>query len=271
MTETPAGPNLPRVLLLTSPGLFGGEIVNGLAETNGIELAGVGLTGRLYKNKGPLKTLLTFRKRTGWAYTRTNLLTSTIAAARMRLTGKPKGLREIKERTRVLQDINAPESLKWMTGLQPDFIASFFFNQWIGAGVREIPARDCVNLHPSLLPQLRGPDPVFRTLEQNLASSGFTIHRVADEFDAGTVLHQQAFDVPQDVSWVGLYRYCARNGSRLLGDWLAGRVECRTVSSSAEAGEYQTFPTPEEVARFLKAGHRLGSVGEVHRSVSELS
>lgn len=271
MAESPAPSNLPRVLLLTSPGLFGGEIVNGLAGTEGIELAGVGLTGRLYKNKGPLKTLLTFRKRTGWAYTRTNLLVSTVAGTRMRLTGKPKGLREIKSQTRMLKDVNSAESLAWMKELRPDYIASFFFNQWIGEGVRNIPSRDCVNMHPSLLPHLRGPDPIFRTLEQSRQSSGFTIHRVADEFDAGTILHQQTFDVPADVSWVGLYRYCAQNGSRLLGDWLAGRIENRIVSDPAETGEYQTFPDPEEVSRFLKAGHRLGSLGEVHRAVSELS
>jgi methionyl-tRNA formyltransferase len=271
MSETPDDRSLPRVLLLTSPGLFGGEIINALTATPGINVVGVGLTGRLYKNKGPLKTLLTLRRRTGWAYTRINLLVTTVASLRMRLTGKPRGLQHLKPHTRLLQDVNAEESVRWMRGLQPDFIASYFFNQWIGGGVREIPARDCVNLHPSLLPHLRGPDPIFRTLERNLDSSGFTIHQVAEEFDAGTILHQQPFDLPPGVSWAGLYRFCARNGSRLLGEWLAGRLEPGSIATFQEAGEYQTFPTPEEVRQFLQAGHRLGSLREVHRAVSELA
>ena len=260
----------PRVVLLTSPGLFGGEIINGLAQASGLNLVGVGLTGRLYRNKGPFATLRTLLKRTGWAYSRINLLTSAIAQTRMQLTGRPGGLKTSVAEVRTIQEINSEESAQWLSHLSPDYIVSFFFNQWIGKEVCEIPKLDCVNMHPSLLPDLRGPDPIFRTLERGISESGFTLHKVAAEFDAGQILHQEKFAVPPDSSWVSLYLHCVKRGSQLLGEWLAGEVDSEVLTNADDGGIYQTFPTAQEVAKFRKAGKKLGSIAEVHRAVSAM-
>lgn len=269
-TDQSASP-APRVVLLTSPGLFGAEIINRLAETPGIDLVGVGLTGRIYKNKGTVASILTFLKRTGWRYLAYNALQADIAWTILSLSGRPRGLKKVADQVRVLHDVNAPSTLEWLSALSPDYIASFFFNQWIGADVRKIPHKGCVNMHPSLLPELRGPDPVFRTIERGVTSTGFTIHSVADEIDAGTILHQEPFAAPPGLTAFGLYLQLIRGGADLLARWLAGDVAPNLQGNfAAGTGDYTTFPTPAEVNAFLRAGHRLVQVSEWRRALSEV-
>ncbi|HTI51200.1 MAG TPA: hypothetical protein VL475_09620, partial [Planctomycetaceae bacterium] len=144
----------PRVVLLTSPGLFGAEIINRIAAETAIHLVGVGLTARLYKNKGTLATALTFRKRTGWRYLLYNALIADVSWTVLRASGRPSGLKGVAGNVRPLIEVNDDTTLEWLRGLAPDYVASYYFNQWIGPAVRAIPLRGCLNLHPSLLPAL---------------------------------------------------------------------------------------------------------------------
>lgn len=48
------------------------------------------------------------------------------------------------------------------------------------------------NLHPSLLPRYRGPDPLFWQLRDAVEQTGVTLHRLAAEIDAGPVVGQRA-------------------------------------------------------------------------------
>jgi len=50
----------------------------------------------------------------------------------------------------------------------------------------------CLNLHPSMLPRWRGPDPVRRALLAGDARVGVTLHLLTHEFDAGDIIWQQA-------------------------------------------------------------------------------
>jgi hypothetical protein len=266
-TASPA----PRVVLLTSPGLFGAEIINRLADASGINLVGVGLTGRIYKNKGNLASILTFLKRTGWRYLSYNALQADVAWTILRLSGRPHGLEKVAGQVRSLHDVNAPSTLDWLKSLTPDYVASFFFNQWIGADVRKIPHKGCINLHPSLLPELRGPDPVFRTIERGVTSTGFTIHSVADEIDAGTILHQQPFAAPPGLTAFGLYLQLIRGGADLLARWLSGDVPPDLQRKAASgAGDYSTFPTPNEVSAYFQAGHRLVRLAEWRSALAQV-
>ena len=259
----------PRVVLLTSPSVFGAVIINEIAATKGLNLVGVGLTDRVFKNKGLLATLRTLLKRMGWRYTGYNIQIANIAWIKLQLSGRPRGLRSVKKNVRYLKDVNAPATLAWLRELQPDYVASFYFNQWIGPEVRLIPAQACVNLHPSLLPALRGPDPAFRTLERGLETSGLTLHTVADGFDDGAILHQVERPVLAGISHFGFYLQQVRDGARILAQWLSGQLagQTRQLGDAAQAEDYTTFPTPAEVDAFLKNGHVLLGRGELRRAL----
>lgn len=265
-------PSRPRVVLLTSPGLYGAEIINALAGEAGLELVGIGLTDRVFKKKGLLATGRTLVQRTGFDYTSYSFWVSNFAWTWLRMTGRPTGLACVGSQVRYLKDVNAADSLDWMRMLQPDFVASFYFNQWIGADVRSIPARGCVNLHPSLLPALRGPDPIFRTLERRHERTGMTIHTVADSFDAGPILHQEERPIEPGTSVCGLYLQMARGGAQVLAEWLSGKkpgVPPAPGSVAMSAGDdYTTFPTAAEVRAFRKSGQELLGTRELFRAIA---
>jgi methionyl-tRNA formyltransferase len=263
-------PGTPRVVLLTSPGLFGAQIINRLARDAGFNLVGVGLTDRLYKGKGLARSVWTFVRRTGWRYVCYNALHSQVAWIRLRTSGRPSGLKRVHGQVRLLRDVNSPETVDWLRSLAPEFVASFFFNQLIGTEVQQVPQRACINMHPSLLPALRGPDPIFRALERGLATSGHTIHEVTEAIDGGPVLFQRSCPIPQPISAFELYARMVREGADLLADWLAGRLEPAPPPAPSGAGDYSTFPRPEEVRAFLRAGHHLITLRELHRSLAEI-
>ena len=80
-----------------------------------------------------------------------------------------------------------------------------------------------LNLHPSLLPELRGPAPLHHTLLQGRPSSGITLQTLhRDNFDEGTVLSQSAFDLPNhgECTFDELHHVAAQKSAHLLLDGL---------------------------------------------------
>lgn len=69
---------------------------------------------------------------------------------------------------------------------------------------RRIPAMDCgipaVNMHPSPLPEGRGPAPFEWAILQGRTETGVTIHEMVERFDAGPILWQRAIAIrPNDT------------------------------------------------------------------------
>lgn len=282
-------PHPTRVVLLTSPGAYGAIIINTLAACQGVDIAGIGLTNRVYRGKGLLGTVRTSVKRMGWRYTTYSALAANLAWARLRLSGRPRGLRNC-GRVLPINDVNSAETVDWIRDSNADYVASFYFNQWIGPTVRDLPRKACINMHPSLLPALRGPDPAFRTLERRLGEGGLTIHHVTDEFDAGEILAQRKLLVDTSQSVFGLYCEWAAQGASFLGEWLLqnhhASDETRSSATDRDAsretparadsrsdqprGDYTTFPTAREVHDFVRQGGQLVTMSELSRRVREI-
>ena len=268
----------PRVVLLTSPSLMGARVIEAYDREPGVELAGIGLTNRVFKNTGLVGTVRRILRRSGWSYFFYSVMESTVAWNRLRAKRLPAALARSDVSVLPIVDINGVEALQWMRDLRPDFVVSFFFNQWIGAEVRAVPSRRCVNVHPSLLPALRGPDPVFRAMEKGLVESGVTLHEVADEFDSGGVLDQAArpFDTTRSHFhnlWE-LVSFGADWSARLVAEGLP--LENRNPGGAApitptEKGDYASFPSTLEVRRFLRGGHRLYTWSEWRAAMNSLA
>jgi methionyl-tRNA formyltransferase len=278
-------PAPPRVVLLTSPGWTGAMVIDRLSREPGLALVGIGLTNRVFKNTGLVGTIWRVIRRSGFHYFLYSALESTIAWSRLRGKKRPAALEDAGVSVFAVDDVNSEATHAWLTGLQPEIVLSFYFNQWIGPGVRTVPTRGCVNLHPSLLPALRGPDPVFRAIERGLTATGLTLHDVADEFDAGAIRVQMRSEINLQGTHFANLRWLMQAGADLAAGWIVGRiaetgpvtaddrasgiaaatgasaaaatVAALTTQPSAAQGDYATFPSRREVGRFFRAGHRL--------------
>jgi methionyl-tRNA formyltransferase len=78
-------------------------------------------------------------------------------------------------------------------------------------------AKAALNLHPSLLPMYRGPDPVTRQIECGERSPGVTLHLLSREFDAGDIVAQARLSAQVPVAERTCFeREAARLGSKLF-------------------------------------------------------
>ena len=93
-----------------------------------------------------------------------------------------------------------------------------------------------LNVHPSLLPKLRGATPIQTALMQNLKSTGVTIQRMVKEMDAGEILEQQEVQIAGDDDYASLEKKMAEAACRLLKKALE-KVEDGSAEFRPQIGE----------------------------------
>jgi methionyl-tRNA formyltransferase len=118
--------------------------------------------------------------------------------------------------------------------LAPDVICVSAFPWLLGSEVLETAGRAALNVHSSLLPRHRGPNPLLWIYYHSDRRTGVTVHGMNQQADAGAIFAQQAFDLPRGFPVDRLY---ARKA--LVGGELLLRVLNQLESEQAK-------PTPQE-------------------------
>jgi methionyl-tRNA formyltransferase len=108
--------------------------------------------------------------------------------------------------------------------LAPDVICVSAFPWLLGGEILGIPRRSALNLHGSLLPRHRGPNPLFWIYYRDDKRTGVTVHHMNLRADAGDILAQESFDLPRGFAVDRLYSRNAELGGRLLVQVL-GKLE----------------------------------------------
>lgn len=99
---------------------------------------------------------------------------------------------------------------------RPHLIAAACFPWRLPAALRAMPILGCLNVHPSLLPAGRGPEPVFWTLRRGERRSGTTIHLMDGGLDTGPIVARSFVEVEDGVRAPELELRLARLGGELL-------------------------------------------------------
>ena len=81
-----------------------------------------------------------------------------------------------------------PELIERLAEIAPDMIVVAAFGQILPASVLEIPKLGCINVHGSLLPELRGASPMHAAILEGKEESGITIMRMAEGLDTGDMI-----------------------------------------------------------------------------------
>lgn len=124
--------------------------------------------------------------------------------------------------------------------LRPDLIVIVAFGQILRPEVLGLPPLGCVNLHPSLLPKLRGATPINWAILEGLDETGVTVMLVDERTDAGPILAQESAAVAPDDTAESLGTRLALQGAALLARTVANWAEGRLVPQ-AQAHEQATY------------------------------
>ncbi len=88
------------------------------------------------------------------------------------------------------EKLNSQETYDFLSGLQPDILAVVAYGAFLGEKLLKLCRFPPVNVHPSLLPELRGAAPMQWALLRGFASTGVSTQFMVREMDAGDVLLQ---------------------------------------------------------------------------------
>ena len=124
-----------------------------------------------------------------------------------------------------------------MAALQPDLLVAVAYGKIFRPYFLDVFARGGVNVHPSLLPELRGPAPIPAAILAGMERTGVTVQRLAEAVDAGDILAQRALALRQSDTSAALAPRLAGIGAELLREVVdaiaAGREAARSQDESA--------------------------------------
>ncbi len=140
--------------------------------------------------------------------------------------------------------LSHPVTLSSLFSLHPDLIAVSCFPRLLPPSILAWPKLGAINLHPSLLPKYRGPEPLFWQFRNGETRTGVTLHFMSERPDAGDILLQTKVAFPDGITGAEAERLCAIAGSRLMGEGvklLSGGNPPRQKQNETEA---TYFPNP---------------------------
>ncbi len=108
-----------------------------------------------------------------------------------------------------------------LRNLRPDIGVVVAYGHILKPELLELPARGMVNVHPSLLPGLRGAAPVEWAIIRGHETTGVTIMQLDAGMDSGPILHQIPHRIPPEVTAGDLSAHLAEMGAQALVETLA--------------------------------------------------
>src|SRR3989344_2658495 len=111
------------------------------------------------------------------------------------------------------------------------------FGKILPKEIIELPKHHTLNVHPSLLPQLRGPAPIQNTILDKDTVPGITIIRMDEEMDHGPILAQARMRItPWPDYYEAVEEKLGRAGGKVLGvllaKWVGGKITERPQDHS---------------------------------------
>lgn len=90
---------------------------------------------------------------------------------------------------------NSEKFKKEILKLNADVIVVCSWGERLKKEILNLPKIACINVHPGLLPQYRGPNPCLEAIRHLETKSGVTIHLMEEKFDTGSILAQKFVDI----------------------------------------------------------------------------
>ncbi len=140
-------------------------------------------------------------------------------------------------------DLKSMETLELARSMRPDVLAMACFDRLVPRELREL-ARLSVNVHPSLLPENRGPAPLYWTFKLGLTKTGVTIHMLEERADAGPILAQREMPVPEGIGEAELEQQLAKLGGKLLVEVVQQFAAGSLLPQPQDESRATTYPWP---------------------------
>lgn len=138
---------------------------------------------------------------------------------------------------------NQNEFESWLRSLRPDLLVIYSMKHLLPEKILKIPLKGAMNIHPSLLPQFRGPAPLLWQAMTLAPDLGFSIHEVEAEEDSGAILFQEKFSLNAFESLESAWK-------RILRERIPEVL--KKILKQIQSGTVEKFPQISD-SKFLRA------------------
>ncbi len=125
---------------------------------------------------------------------------------------------------KVFQPDNIKNEYMEIISAKPDIIITCAYGQIIPKELLDYPKYGCINVHGSLLPELRGGAPIHWAIIRGYEKTGITIMYMDSKMDAGDIISQREIIIDRNMILDTLYEEMSYLGRDLLLDTLPSIV-----------------------------------------------
>jgi methionyl-tRNA formyltransferase len=146
-----------------------------------------------------------------------------------------------------------------------DLIYCFGYPFKIPNNVLNMAGVEALNIHPSLLPEYRGADPIIRAVLNGDLETGITIHRLVEQWDAGPIFSQKVVPIPEniyidDLTYI-LSTEAAHLATKEIPNILNGK---QPIAQNVERASWA--PSLKQEERWFSVGHSIDSISRLIRA-----
>ncbi|ALX47417.1 methionyl-tRNA formyltransferase [Lentibacillus amyloliquefaciens] len=140
----------------------------------------------------------------------------------------------------VLQPEKVRDEYKKILAYEPDIIITAAYGQILPKELLDVPEFGCINVHASLLPELRGGAPIHHAILQGKDETGITIMYMVEKLDAGDVIAKQTVPIAHSDHVGSLHDKLSKTGAQLLVGTLP-RLFARQITPESQNESLATF------------------------------
>lgn len=140
------------------------------------------------------------------------------------------------------------ESYSNISKYNPHFILTACFPYILPEKIWRLASIASLNIHPSLLPKYRGPNPIFWQLKNGETRTGVTLHLIDNLVDGGDIVLQRQITFKNGVRDRAIHLLAGEQGAKMFMETLRlyrqNAIECKPQDPAAAS--YMGAPTEEE-------------------------
>ena len=114
------------------------------------------------------------------------------------------------------EKIKTPEAIQQLSDLAPEGIIVVAYGQILSKEILDLPRYGCINVHASLLPDLRGAAPIHWALIHGERMTGVTTMQMDEGLDTGDMLLKAEYSVSEEATTGEVHDALAQLGGELL-------------------------------------------------------
>lgn len=110
--------------------------------------------------------------------------------------------------------VNSNKFINEVKNLNTDLIIVGSWSEKFSVQTLNAPKIACINVHPSLLPRYRGPNPYAQVLLNNETETGITFHIMDVNYDTGAIIHQKNVKILPSDNGISLKLRCCSTAEK---------------------------------------------------------